>query len=124
MRWLKLTKHQPDELHCPTIGDTAVFRLPAFVFRQTLGRLVGGRKSVSVVAVTDSQSREKMPSTPAASPILSPLSSDAQQPTSSSGPVSDDSEIPESSLDELDQAESTAMPVRRKAYKRKTKRKF
>ncbi|KAJ2899547.1 uncharacterized protein MKZ38_002980 [Zalerion maritima] len=109
----------PQELAHPTFRDTAVFRLPAFILRITVGKLLPQKTSPGETEATEST--EDKSAVPAAS--TSSSSSGAHQRTPSTGSAGDDFELLEKSLDELGQAKSTGTQGGGKTNKRKGRKK-
>ncbi|SPN96829.1 related to ERJ5 Endoplasmic Reticulum located J-protein [Cephalotrichum gorgonifer] len=92
----------------PTITDTAVFRLPAWIARVTLGRLLRSK------AEEEPQTEVVVEQT-----VEEASDSDVPQATPSTGSDAEDFEMLEKSVDSLDKAKSTGAQGQSGAKKRK-----
>ncbi|KAK3396274.1 hypothetical protein B0T20DRAFT_417305 [Sordaria brevicollis] len=105
----------PNELHRPTISDTAIVRLPLFFYGLTIGRLFAKKRSAD--DVDDEVEYEE---------VADQDDEDSDQPgkaTPSTTDSAEDFELLEKSVDELGQAKSTGVQKGgNKAGKRKNKK--
>lgn len=94
---------QPNELAQPTFKDTAVVRVPAWIFNATAGRFLPQKSEEDDFEVLDEDD------------------SDAAQPTPSTDSAGEDFEILDKSTDSLSKAK-TSGASQGKASKRKNKK--
>ncbi|KAK1781187.1 hypothetical protein QBC45DRAFT_321632 [Copromyces sp. CBS 386.78] len=107
----------PNELHRPTVSDTAIVRLPLFVYSLTIGRLFSKKRNTDDI---DDEEYEEV-----AGSDHDDNDSEPGKATPSTTDSAEDFELLEKSVDELGQAKSTGSQKQQggnKAGKRKNKK--